>query len=140
MLDVTTEWGQHAEQRLQTDIIGWLTTVGSNGRPYTVPVWFLWEGSTLLIFSQPEKQKIRNLRNNARVTLALDDTKQGEDVVIVEGTAEILDNPDISAILPAYVEKYGKMMQDIGYNTPEAMVAEFSVGIRVTPTKFRSWA
>ena len=139
MLDVTTEWGQHAEQRLQTNIIGWLTTVGSDGRPYTVPVWFLWEGSTLLIFSQPEKQKIRNLRKNARVTLALDETKLGEDVVIVEGTAEVLDNPDFSATLPAYVEKYGTMMQDMNL-TPESMAADFSVGIRITPTKFRSWA
>jgi PPOX class probable F420-dependent enzyme len=139
MLDVTTEWGQHAEQRLRTNIIGWLTTVGSDGRPYTVPVWFLWEGSTLLIFSQPEKQKIRNLRKNARVTLALDDTKLGEDVVIVEGTAEVLDNPDFSAMLPAYVEKYVAMMQDMDL-TPESMAADFSVGIRVTPTKFRSWA
>ena len=139
MLDVTTEWGQHAEQRLRTNIIGWLTTVGSDGRPYTVPVWFLWEGSTLLIFSQPEKQKIRNLRKIARVTLALDDTKLGEDVVIVEGTAEVLDNPDFSAMLPAYVEKYGAMMQDMDL-TPESMAADFSVGIRVTPTKFRSWA
>jgi len=41
MLDVTTEWGQHAEQRLRTNIIGWLTTVGSDGRPYIVPIWFL---------------------------------------------------------------------------------------------------
>jgi PPOX class probable F420-dependent enzyme len=93
----------------------------------------------VLIFSQPRKQKIRNLSTNARVTLALDDTKQGEDVVIVEDTAEILDNPDISATLPAYVEKYGAMMQDIDL-TPESMAADFSVGIRVTPTKFRSWA
>ena len=139
MLDVTTEWGQHAEQRLQTNIIGWLTTVGSDGRPYTVPVWFLWEGSTLLIFSQPQKQKIRNLRKNARVTLALDETKLGEDVVIVEGTAEVLDNPDFSATLPEYVEKYGAMMQDMNL-TPKSMAADFSVGIRITPTKFRSWA
>ena len=139
MLDVTTEWGQHAEQRLRTNVIGWLTTVGSNGRPYTVPVWFLWEGSTLLIFSQPEKQKIRNLRKNARVTLALDETKLGEDVVIVEGTAEVLDSPDISATLPLYIEKYGAMIKGMGY-TPESMAAEFSVGIRVTPTKIRSWA
>ena len=139
MLDVTTEWGQHAEQRLRTNIIGWLTTVGSDGRPYTVPVWFLWDGKTVLIFSQPEKQKIRNLRKNARVTLALDDTKQGEDVVIVEGTAVVLDNPDISATMPAYVEKYEAMMQDIDL-TPQSMAADFSVGIRVTPTKFKSWA
>jgi PPOX class probable F420-dependent enzyme len=139
MLDVTTEWGQHAEQRLRTNIIGWLTTVGSDGRPYTVPVWFLWDGNVALIFSQPQKQKIRNLRKNARVTLALDETKQGEDVVIVEGTAEVLDTPDISATLPAYVEKYGAMIQDMG-STPESMAADFSVGIRLTPTKFKSWA
>jgi PPOX class probable F420-dependent enzyme len=139
MLDVTTEWGQHAEQRLRTNIIGWLTTVGSDGRPYTVPVWFLWDGNVALIFSQPQKQKIRNLRKNARVTLALDDTKQGEDVVIVEGTAELLDNPDISVMLPAYVEKYGAMIQDMGW-TPESMASGYSLRIRVTPTKFRSWA
>ena len=139
MLDVTTEWGQHAEQRLRTNIIGWLTTVGSDGRPYTVPVWFLWDGNTVLIFSQPEKQKVRNLRKNARVTLALDETKQGEDVVIVEGTAELLENPDINATLPAYVEKYGAMMKDMN-SSPKSMAADFSVGIRLTPTKFRSWA
>ena len=139
MLDVTTEWGQHAEQRLRSNIIGWLTTVGSDGRPYTVPVWFLWDGNTVLIFSQPEKQKVRNLRKNARVTLALDDTKQGEDVVIVEGTAELLESPDINATLPAYVEKYGAMMKDMN-SSPESMAADFSVGIRLTPTKFRSWA
>ena len=139
MLDVTTEWGQHAEQRLRSNIIAWLTTVGSDGRPYTVPVWFLWDGNTVLMFSQPQKQKIRNLRKNARVTLALDETKQGEDVVIVEGMAELLDNPEISVMLPTYVEKYGAMMQDMG-STPEAMAADFSVGIQITPTKFKSWA
>ena len=139
MLDITTEWGQHAEQRLRSNIIAWLTTVGADGRPYTVPVWFLWEGNTILIFSQPRKQKIRNLRKNARITLALDDTKEGDDVVIVEGTAELLDNPEISVVLPAYVEKYGAYIQALGF-TPESMAASYSVGIRVTPTKFRSWA
>jgi PPOX class probable F420-dependent enzyme len=138
MLDVTTEWGRHAERRLRSDIIAWLTTVGSDGRPYTVPVWFLWEGKSVLIFSQPQKQKIRNLRKNARVTLALDDMKRGNDVVIVEGTAELLADPDMSVILPAYVEKYGSIIQSMGW-TPESMAADYSQGIRVTPTRFRSW-
>ena len=44
MLDVTTEWGKHAEQRLQSNSIACLTTVGGGGRPYTVPVGFVWEG------------------------------------------------------------------------------------------------
>jgi PPOX class probable F420-dependent enzyme len=138
MLDVTTEWGRNAERRLRSDIIAWLTTVGSDGRPYTVPVWFLWEGGTILLFSQPQKQKIRNLRKNPRVTLALDDSKLGEDVVIVEGTAELIEDPNMSVIIPAYVEKYGEIIQSMGW-TPASMATDYSQGIRVTPTKFRSW-
>lgn len=138
MLDVTTEWGKHAEQRLRSNIIAWLTTVGSDGRPYTSPVWFLWDGKTILIFSQPHRQKIRNLRKNPRVTLALDDTEEGDDVVIVEGTAELLDDPHLSATLPAFVEKYRTLIQGMDW-TPEAMAADYSQGIRVTPTKFKSW-
>lgn len=139
MLDVTTEWGQHAEQRLRSDVIGWLTTVGPEGRPYTVPVWFLWKDETVLIFSQPNKQKVRNLPKNPRVTLALDGTNGGGDVVIIEGTAELVNDPAISVEMPAYVEKYGKHIQDEGWATPAAMAADFSQAIRITPKKIRKW-
>jgi PPOX class probable F420-dependent enzyme len=139
MLDVTTEWGQHAEQRLRSDVIGWLTTVGPEGRPYTVPVWFLWKDETVLIFSQPNKQKVRNLPKNPRVTLALDGTNGGGDVVIIEGTAELVNDPAISVEMPAYVEKYGTRIQDEGWATPAAMAADFSQAIRITPKKIRKW-
>ena len=134
MLDVTTKWGKHAEQRLQSNRIAWLTTVGGDGRPYTVPVGFVWEGQTLLIFSQPKKQKLRNIRKNPRVTLALDETERGQDVVIVEGTAELIDDPQISMKMPAYVEKYGASIESMGW-TLESMAADYSQAIRVTPTK-----
>ncbi len=134
MLDVTTKWGKHAEQRLQSNRIAWLTTVGGDGRPYTVPVGFVWEGQTLLIFSQPKKQKLRNIRKNPRVTLALDETERGHDVVIVEGTAEVIDDPQISMKMPAYVEKYGASIESMGW-TLESMAADYSQAIRVTPTK-----
>ena len=134
MLDGTTTWGKHAEQRLQSNRIAWLTTVGGDGRPYTVPVGFVWEGQTLLIFSQPKKQKLRNIRKNPRVTLALDETERGQDVVIVEGTAELIDDPQISMKMPAYVEKYGASIESMGW-TLESMAADYSQAIRVTPTK-----
>lgn len=134
MLDVTTKWGKHADQRLQSNRIAWLTTVGGDGRPYTVPVGFVWEEQTLLIFSQPKKQKLRNIRKNPRVTLALDETERGHDVVIVEGTAELIDDPQISMKMPAYVEKYGASIESMGW-TLESMAADYSQAIRVTPTK-----
>ena len=108
--------------------------MGGDGRPYTVPVGFVWEGQTLLIFSQPKKQKLRNIRKNPRVTLALDETERGHDVVIVEGTAELIDDPQISMKMPAYVEKYGASIESMGW-TLESMAADYSQAIRVTPTK-----
>jgi PPOX class probable F420-dependent enzyme len=134
MLDGTTAWGKHAQQRLQSTRIAWLTTVGGDGRPYTVPVGFVWEGQTVPLFSQPKKQKLRNIRKNPRVTLALDETNGGHDVVIVEGTAELIDDPQISMKLPAYVEKYGALIESRGW-TPASMAAAYSQAIRVTPTK-----
>ena len=52
-LSMDGKWRQHAEQRLRSNGIAWLTTVGSDGRPYTVPLWLLWDWNAVLIFSQP---------------------------------------------------------------------------------------
>jgi hypothetical protein len=38
--------------------------------------------------------------------LALDTADQGEDVVLIEGRAELLDDPALLPTLPAYAEKY----------------------------------
>jgi PPOX class probable F420-dependent enzyme len=138
MLDLNTKEGQHAEKRLRSDIIGWLTTVSASGRPYTVPVWFLWDNNSILVFSQPQKQKVRNLPENPRVTLALDDTNEGGDVVIVEGTGELINDPAVTVVLPAFREKYATQLQNMGW-TPEKMANDYSQAIRITPTKIRSW-
>ena len=64
-----------------------------------VAVWFLWDGEKFLIFSQPNTQKLRNLRHNSHVTLALDDTHSGGDVLVIDGEAELLTDPDVNATL-----------------------------------------
>ncbi|MBV9228713.1 MAG: pyridoxamine 5'-phosphate oxidase family protein, partial [Chloroflexi bacterium] len=77
MLDLTKAYDAHVDQRLRTEPIIWLNSVRPDGRPHSVPVWFLWDGATFLIFSKPSSQKIRNLRQNKYVTLALDGTDEG---------------------------------------------------------------
>jgi PPOX class probable F420-dependent enzyme len=135
MLDLTNPDEAHVDQRLRENIILWLGSVRPDGRPHMVPVWFLWDGATILIFSQPSSQKIRNLRQNPRIVLALDDTDDGEDVITIEGTAELLAEPEITAGLPAYAAKYERHIRDIGL-TPEAMALSYSQAIRITPTRF----
>ncbi len=138
MLDLNKERDAHVDQRLRSDSIIWFTTVRRDGRPHTVPVWFLWDGSTFLIRSQPDNLKIRNLRTNPNVTLALDGTDDGSDVIAVEGRAELLAEPASNLNVPAYFEKYGPALQDMG-QTAESMAQSYSQPIRVTPTKFVAW-
>jgi PPOX class probable F420-dependent enzyme len=135
MANQTKPNNAHVDQRLREEPIIWFTTVRADGRPHTVPVWFLWDGETFLIFSQPGNLKIRNLQRNPHITLALDGTKQGVDVVTVEGEAEILSEPRNKVI---YGEKYASLIKAVGAD-PERMVEDFSQQIRIKPTKFLSW-
>ena len=138
MLDLTKERDVHVDQRLHSDKIIWLTTVRSDGRPHTVPVWFLLDGESILIFSQPNTQKIRNLRDNPNVTLALDDSDDGDDVVVMEGKAELLKEKASELNPPGYFTKYSSSIEGMG-ETPERLAQSYSQPIRITPTKFIAW-
>ena len=135
MLDICGERGAHIDMRLRTEPIIWLSTVRPDGRPHLVPVWYLWDGRTILIFSQPRAQKVRNLLHNRQVVLALNTADEGEDVVIVEGEASLLPAGTTDARLPAFVAKYAQLMARIG-TSPEAMAASHTQAIRITPGRF----
>ncbi|MDQ6695592.1 MAG: TIGR03667 family PPOX class F420-dependent oxidoreductase [Chloroflexota bacterium] len=135
-LDLNEPKQAHKDERLRKEPIIWLNTVRPDGRPHSVAVWFLWDGASFLIFSEPGKQKIRNLQNNPNVTLALDDTKGGSDVVVIEGKAALHEGDAISIEMPAYVEKYSALIKQIGYD-PVSMARVYSQAITVEPTKFQ---
>lgn len=135
---MTLEISPKLEGRLRDEKTAWLTTVRADGTPQPVPVWFLWDGDTFLIFSQPKAQKLRNIAHNPRVSLNFKHTDDfGEDgIVIVFGEAAVDENTPPSNQIPAYLEKYLEGIQDINM-TPDSLAAEFSVAIRVKPTRVR---
>ena len=128
----------HVDRRLQAEPIIWLSSVRPDGRPHLVPVWFVWDGESVTIFSQPNNQKIRNIRANQNVFLALEAANEGEDVAILEGTAEFITMDATAPIQPAYMGKYQESITEMGW-TPESMMASYSQPIRVTPTKLIAW-
>jgi PPOX class probable F420-dependent enzyme len=134
MLDLTNPKHAHVDERLCKNLILWLGSVRPDGRPHLVYVFFLWDGKNILIFSQPNTQKIRNLQHNPNVTLALDDTKDGEDMVILEGKAELLHDPAVKTTLPAYAAKYDSLLKRVGL-TAEAMAAVYSQALLIAPTR-----
>jgi PPOX class probable F420-dependent enzyme len=138
VLDTTTGAGRRAERRLQEEEIAWLTTVRADGQPQSVPVWFLWDGETFLIYSQPGRQKLRNIRRNPRVCLNLNSNAHGGDVARVEGAAETLEDAPLADAVPEYVEKYRDAISRIGFD-PGGFARAYSVAIRVSPTRWQVW-
>jgi PPOX class probable F420-dependent enzyme len=138
MLDITTEAGGRAERRLHEEEIAWLTTVRQDGQPQSVPVWFLWDRQTFLIYSQPGRQKLRNIDTNSRVDLNLNSNAHGGDVVRAEGVADIVEDAPPASEVPEYVEKYSAAIARIGFD-PEGFALAYSVPLRITPTRWQVW-
>lgn len=114
----------------------WLASVKPNGGAHLVPVWFLWDGTYIYIFSKPD-QKVRNLEHNRSVMLGLDDTDKGDDPIMFAGEAELLPPGSISTAAPEYEEKYAHRLQEYGW-TGESMAQSYSQAIRITPSKLFS--
>lgn len=140
-----TEFGQLAERRLREEPVIWLVTVRSDGTPVPSPVWFYWDGESVLIYSRPAAGKVRNIQRNSRVSLHFDHRgtphgERGGNVVILSGDARIAgDEPPLTAN-PGVLRKYEEsgLVEQSG-STLEDLARAFSVAIRITPTALRGF-
>jgi len=126
------------EGRLAREPIVWLTTVRSDGQPQSVPVWFVGDGSSFLMYSQPNKPKLQNIAGNPKVSLHLRGTETGSDVVAIEGSAErAAGDPPADRVEP-YIDKYRRLIEEYGW-TPASFAEDYSEPVRITPTVVRTW-
>jgi len=138
VLDLDSPAGARADRRLRTEQILWLTTVRADGQPQSSPVWFLWDGETFLVFSQPSAQKLRNLAANPRVAVHLESDGTGDEVLTVDGTAAVDTEVPPSDQLEEYRVKYREGIQAMG-STPAELARDFSVAIRIRLSRVRAW-
>ena len=123
-----------AEERLRSEIAVWLTTVTPDGQPQSTPVWFHWDGETFLFYSQRGRPKLANIVVNPRVSLHLVGAPDAEDAIAFEGTAAVDGSAPPGDQIPAYIEKYLDLIDGFGW-TPASFAADYSVPVRVTPTR-----
>ena len=140
MLDRTDPLQAQILERLEQEEYGFLITVRPDGRPHAIPVCFLYENDSILVFSLPDSVKVRNIRENPQVSLALESFGFGDYFsVVIEGTAELVDEPTNWLQHPPYNAKHIKLSQRIfgSDHVPEEYAAQFSQAIRITPVKIR---
>ena len=135
MVDFTTDIGKRALQRLEQEQVGWLVTVGGDGTPQPSPVWFLWDGESCLIYSDPRMPKVWNIEQRPQTALHFNSDDAGGNIIILTGTAALEDAPPADQNHP-YLEKYSDGIKQLGL-TPEAMAATYSATIIFRPTRLR---
>ena len=84
----------------------WVATMRPDGRPHLTPVWGVWVDGTFYFGSGPQTRKVRNLSENPHVAVH----PESDDVVILEGVAEVVTDPDpalAELVSAASTAKYG---------------------------------
>lgn len=140
MIDFKSKLGRKAMRHLKREYFVWLTTIDASGRPQPRPVWFILEGDTLLIYSQPGAFKLKHILNNPNVSLHFNtpDAKGEEDVIVFSGTATIDPKAELVHKNSAYLRKYRTGIKTLGA-TPQQFTQTYSTAIRITLLSLRGW-
>ncbi|MER6674376.1 PPOX class F420-dependent oxidoreductase [Streptomyces sp. NPDC000983] len=105
-----------------------VATLGPDGSPQNSVVWFKRDGDTVLFSSLADRQKVRNLRRDPRVSVSVYDLANPYSSVEIRGVAEIL--PDEGKRLPRELShKY------LGIDPPSEKEDEVRVIVRIVPRK-----
>ena len=137
-LNLNIEFEARVASHLADDQVVWLTTVDAAGTPQPTPVWFLWDGQSVLVYSKPGQAKLRNVAANPRVSLSFNSDVHGNDVVVLLGSAAVDPGAPPADASPAYVAKYGPGIASIDL-TPASFSAEYAVAVRVVPDRLRGF-
>jgi len=115
-----------------------LSTVGSDGAPHVAPVWHHYDGDALLILAAPNTVKIRNIRHEPRVSIAITTTVQPYSFLQFNGVATLTDKWEKELLWTISINYQG---QEEGQRYAEQTYREslFTL-ITVTPTKVKGWA
>lgn len=129
----------HVEGRMAEARNYWVATVDPVGRPHVTPVWGLWVNLAFYFGAGPRTRKARNLAQNPNVTVHLE---SGEDVVILEGVAEVVTDPDpglVERLFTTSSAKYGTGSRDVAgsYVVRPRVAFAWSEG---APHTFTRWA
>jgi PPOX class probable F420-dependent enzyme len=129
---------------LQTAQILWLSTTRPDGRPHIVPTWFDWDGEWITLHTKPDAQKVRNMRHESNVMVALGRPDLDFAVELLEGEAMVVDTStgtrDAADGHPSarFARKYRATLAEAGY-TIASFGAEYPLVVRIRLTRLLDW-
>jgi PPOX class probable F420-dependent enzyme len=118
-----------------------MATVGPDGQPHLVAMWFAVIDGDICFETKSKSQKAVNLRRDPRISVLVEDGQTYEDLrgVSIEGRAEVSDDADLLWRIGVNVfERYYGPYSDEMKPMVEAMLNK-RVAVRVKAERRRSW-
>jgi PPOX class probable F420-dependent enzyme len=86
-----------------------LTTFRRNGTGVATPVWYAMEGDVLYAWTRSDSWKVKRLRNDPRVVVAVCDVRGrvAEGAARVEGSGRLLEGQELRRVRKLLARKYG---------------------------------
>ncbi|MFM8598437.1 MAG: pyridoxamine 5'-phosphate oxidase family protein [Mycobacterium sp.] len=120
---------------------GTLATVGPDGQPHLVAMWYGLLDGDIWLETKAKSQKVINIRRDPRVSFLIEDGVTYDSLrgVSFEGTAEITDDPDVIFRVGVSVwERYnGPYTDDL--RPAVDMMMNKRVAVRIASGRVRSW-
>ena len=114
-----------------------VATAGSDGTTHLVPVCHVLSGDKIYFGSGDDGRKVKNLRENPRITVTIDLYSDDWDQirgVMVQGTAKLIERgPRFKQARDRLYQKYPQYRKDA------ALAPSDSVVVEVTPTHVFTW-
>jgi PPOX class probable F420-dependent enzyme len=121
---------------------GKVSTVRKDGRPHLAPIWFVLDSNkdnnnSIIFTTGNESVKGKDMLRDPRVSLCVDDQTPPFSFVVIEGLAEINQEPNLDELLKWTTKIAARYMgQDNAesYGKRNAVIGEMLVKIRPTKT------
>jgi PPOX class probable F420-dependent enzyme len=130
---MTVEFTQEVSDRLSSDKSGWLTTVAKSGQPVPRLVWFYFDGTDVIVYSEPNAAKVRHVRAYPRVSLNLDSDGNGAGIIVVGGVTTVDAEGADPLADERYVAKYGEYAASLGFS--KEFLAAYNTRLKIAVDK-----
>jgi PPOX class probable F420-dependent enzyme len=118
-----------------------IATIGATGMPHLVAMWYAVVDGKIWFETKARSQKAVNLRRDNRIVCSIEDglTYDALRGVSIEGTAEIVEDPDALWQVGVNVwERYNGPYTEEMKPLVEFMLHK-RIAVRIDPTRIRSW-
>jgi len=129
------------EEFLDEQMVMQCATVGPQGLPHLVPLWFVRKDRELIGWTYAKSQKARNLERDPRATLGLEDGVQYHELRGVMLECDVSVEREPSEVESYGTALFGRYAGDVGPELHDMIRAQAQkrVGLRFVPSRVVTW-